>query len=230
VKTELSDETLCAFLDGELSVDERRTVEAALAHDPRARARLAAFGQVDEAVRRDFPLRAFPRFDRLADRIRAHDKPRRSFLPLAASVSALAAGFAGFLIGQADFLGESAMVAPSLAGFVAQGRLATMLETQPSAETAGDAGVLASFQAKDGRFCREFELGAPSARDQGVACRGEDGWRVIAWAAAPASAPDAYRPAGAVHLIDAAVDELGGDSVLTPAEEAELINANWRTR
>ena len=58
-----------------------------------------------------------------------------------------------------------------------------VLESTPSAEVikvpAEDAAMRAvlTFRAKDGRFCREFEILASSGGSTGIACREDGHWR-----------------------------------------------------
>jgi hypothetical protein len=193
-----------------------------LALEPAARARLAAFARADAAIRHDYPLRHARMHDLLAQQIMSAGAPaaRRRF-PISAAATALAACFAGFIAGRG--LDNDAPSGPTQQGFAARGALAAMLETQPS--NAPDSGVVTSFRARNGRFCREFQVGGPEALNAGVACRSAGDWRVVAWTSAPA--PQAYRPAGAEQLLDAVVDDLGGEDMLTDEEETALIRSRW---
>ena len=79
-----------------------------------------------------------------------------------------------------------------------------VLESAPSAKVinvpADDAAVRAilTFRAKDGRFCREFEILAASGGSTGIACRDHGEWRAEVLLNVAATPPNGnyYTPAG----------------------------------
>lgn len=229
----ISDETLIAFVDGELDSAERAHVEAALAQDETLRARLAAHqrlrvrlsaafdGALDEAV---------------PDRLRqALETPRApaSVIDLAArrgakwSVrewGAMAASVAAGLVLGVGIMGRPApMIAAESGGLVARGALAQALDTQLAADEAGAVRIGLSFRAQDGAYCRTFDL--TEAQTSGFACRGGEGWSVAMTAANPTGE---VRMAGAAGEVLAAVDAMMEGDPLDAEAEARAREAGWR--
>ena len=254
--TRIDDETLCAYLDGELDAETRRTVEEALARDPALKARLAAFEKSDEALRLamaevgarvpEASLEAIraatapparpPLFDRLAALLR----PRMA----AAFAATLLVGIAlGLLLARGDGrLPASPGVPPAEAVLLAGGPLAAALDGRPSGETlaldgAGRVTLVATLRARDGRWCREFRLVPPGGEDAqalaALACRERGRWAVAAVAPldrAPAAPGSLYRPAGDENLrpaLAAAMAARGLSAPLARAEEEALIVRGW---
>ena len=77
---------------------------------------------------------------------------------------------------------------------VASGPLARSLEHDPAAGAAGAvAKVMASFEDREGRYCRVFEA-AGNGHQDGVACKSNGRWQVVALANAAGPEPSAgYR-------------------------------------
>ncbi|MEM8822581.1 MAG: anti-sigma factor [Pseudomonadota bacterium] len=107
----ISEEKLSAFLDGEVSEDEGRAIEAALADDPDLQASLEALMAADALAKRDFaamaeepvPLALATAIQNAPDGAPANiSTPPRSGWVIAASVAVALAigGGTGFLLGQ----------------------------------------------------------------------------------------------------------------------------------
>ena len=204
----IDDETLYAYLDGELPAEEARRVEAELTADPALSARL-------EAQRR-LRARLSAAFDPIADApvpagiaalsgssnvagmgaARAASTQRQSFgLPQWAAVAAaLVAGlFGGRLLTSSPeaptWLRDNRMVASAM--------VKEALDTQLASAGPGQSPVQVrlTFRDASGAVCRSFD--APSA--SGVACRENEDWAIRALFAPEGSADGAYRMAGTAN-------------------------------
>lgn len=227
----ISDETLMAFADGELTGEERAAVEAALAQDEMLRARLAAHQRLgvrlsaafDGALSEPVPERlvqAAPRapapvVDLAAARARKWSV--REWGAMAASVAA------GLVLG-VGFMGRPApLIAAESGGLVARGALAHALETQLASDAAGAVRIGLSFRDQGGAYCRTFDL--TEAQTSGMACRAGEGWSVAMTAANPQSE---IRTAGAGADVLAAVEARIAGDVLDAEAEARARDAGWR--
>lgn len=114
-------------------------------------------------------------------------------------------------------------------GLLAAGPLARSLEHDLAADKAGPgAKIMASFQDRDGRYCRVFQGAGPQ---DGVACKETGRWRVVAMAASAAAAQQqGYRQASSALApsVAAAVDQLQSAGALTPEEERQARAGQWR--
>jgi len=157
-------------------------------------------------------------------------------LPLAAGI-ALAFGWVGGMTltpGRSD---DHAIIRADAATIDPDNPLFRALEQTPSAQAVtlaeGDAFTpVLSFQATDGRFCREFEVASDEAMAVGVACREDATWRVeVLLAAEPApSGQDGYVQASGYNAaaLDAVVSDLGAGDPLGAEAEAQAMAAGWR--
>jgi len=186
---EISDQTLIAYLDGELPQAERATLEAALAADAGLTARLRAHQALADQVRTAFGGVAdepVPQRLTAAVAMRPVDSGNvvafRVRRPAAARLwgggAAIAASLAvGVLIGQAFVprtVGGAGVIGPDMS---ARGVLGQALDRQlASAPPGGGAAVTIgiSFRSTAGPVCRTFRTSAVA----GLACRQGDGWRV----------------------------------------------------
>jgi hypothetical protein len=193
------DETLMAYVDGELEPGLRTEIEAAVAGDPalarrideqRAlRARVAgAFAKVLDqplperleaaarggAARPGAPGRGnvlqFP-----ARSARAPSPPwrAREWVAMAASL------LLGVLLSWRLLVpGSSGVIESGPDGLLARGELARALENQLASEQRGDETVLIglTFRDRQGGYCRSFVL--REAQTAGLACRGGSEWRI----------------------------------------------------
>jgi hypothetical protein len=113
-----------------------------------------------------------------------------------------------------------------------------VLESTPSAEVvnvpAEDAAMRAvlTFQAKDGRFCREFEVLASSGGSTGIACREDGNWRAEVLLSASAGPPNSnyYTPAAASDeaAVAEVVERLMDGDPLSAQQEARVLASGWR--
>lgn len=240
----ISDEMLMAYLDNELSAEERAAVDAALSGDADVRARLKRQTRVHEMLSAAFDPavgQAVP--ERLATA--AMTAPvswrwqvgrllgggagaRAGFVPrFAPAMAVLVVGVAlGFLIARALTATRGFGDGP----LVAEGDLARVLETQLASDAvaAGPrAGV--SFRAKDGLVCRSFDMGTHE-NFAGVACRAPAGWVINTLARAEARTGAPYETAGAgmpAAVRDAVAGMIGGEP-FDAAAERRARDEGWR--
>jgi anti-sigma factor RsiW len=256
---EPSDEMLMRLADGELEEPVATGLRARIAADPGLAARFAAFERTRRAAADAFAgIAAQPVPDRLIAAVLAADaatrraaprvapaaappaappwatrpaRPVRRFIPLAlaASVAALIALPAGYMLGRG---GEGDVLRDPLRG--GAGLVAAALETTASGERRSAGGLsvrpLASHRVAGG-VCRDFLLepaaGATTAPVLGVACRDGAGW--VLRASVTLQGGDALRTASADHPVIAAVLEgLGAAPPLDPDSEAALLRQGWR--
>jgi anti-sigma factor RsiW len=245
----LSDETLMRYVDGELALEERAAVEAALAADPGSAARVAAlraqreklaraFGKVLQepvperliAAARTAPAAAAGVTAIEEARVRKAERARarwslREWSAVAASL------IVGFLVAQLALRSDDAsLVATGDGGLVAQGDLAQALSERLSGEPAAESmAVGLSYRARNGELCRAFSLSreAPVA---GIACRTGETWRIEALAQGEPAADGGYRLAGSALpplIVQAVEAQIEGDP-LDASAEASARSRGWR--
>jgi hypothetical protein len=225
----IEDETLMAFVDGELDEIARRRIAAAAAQDPELAGRIAAQRRLKARLDAHYGPAAE---EEVPERLRAlleHSvvpiAPRRTAPAWRAAAALAASLLIGLAIGRT--LPDGAPVRADAQGLYAQADLARALETQLASSQPADAPVRIglSFTATDGALCRTFEGAALS----GLACRAEAGWRLVLTApGAGAAAGDGYRQAGAgVAVMEAAQEMMAGDPFDAAAEQAARARG-WR--
>ena len=226
---ELTDEVLGAYLDGALPAAQRDAVAHALAAAPDCAARLESMRAADQTMRRAHAAPITRLDDPVARKIRdarlATQARRTARLPTVATLSALAAGLVGLVIGQV--LPTRPFDTPH-PDFAATGALARALETRPSGEAGGDVRILLSFKTAQATPCRQFAATTPGQTGEGVACREDATWRVVAWVQSPDGAGADYHAAGADGVIDEVVDRIDTTGALSLADERALLQARWR--
>jgi len=242
----VDDRRIAALVDGELSVADVATLEAAAAADPALAARIERARALRAAVAGAFAdTLAEPAPPRLLLTIRGgaevveigQSRARRApapLVPAAARWGAIAASLAlAFFAGRWLMPAQApAVIAPGPRGLVADGALASGLERQLASNQPADAAVEigVSFRATDGDYCRTFVLrqAQPIA---GLACREAGGWDVRIAARAPQLAPaDSYRTAGdeLSTPVLAAMDQIIQGAPLDAAGEAKARAAGWQ--
>jgi hypothetical protein len=243
-----SDEVLMAYADGELEPAVRDEVEQAMRRDPEVAAAVerhralradvfAAFaGVLDEPV----PERLQPhptvtapapadgpvRIDALAAAGARPLAPRWRWPQWGAMAASLAVGVLSGVLGWRNLHGADAdaPVATRDGALVAQGQLADVLSRQ-LASTSANANadgkgprVGLSFRARDGHYCRSFQLGASA----GLACREGGQWRIPVLAEGEREG-GAYRQAGNAlppAVLDAIDGRIAGGTLDAAAERA----------
>jgi hypothetical protein len=225
-------EELMGYADGQLDAEHTRRVEHALAAHPELRA-IVEDHQRTRAAARDAlnAMAAAPLSPGLARLAKTLKAPRAASRPRALAAFAWPAAAAACL---AVGLATGTLVAAGGAGLIrwqdgpsAGTQLARVLERSPSGEAGGEAGrivVVASFEAADGRYCRQFEIA--SAAD-GVACRGESDWNILAFARRPGAA-GSYQAASGADPVAVAVAGLNPGPRIEAEAERVLIGNGWK--
>lgn len=89
-----------------------------------------------------------------------------------------------------------------------------------------------SFEAGDGRFCREFSMEGNAAGSSGVACKSGDKWQIEALVKGAGSLPenDEIRTAGGESgaSLDAAYQRLDAGDPLNDQKEKQVISDGWK--
>jgi hypothetical protein len=240
---ELSDEILCRYLDKELDAAATNEVEKALALDAGARVRLQRMRDADTVLRSAIPEHTLAN-DPLVSFIRSGGKvmdgisaSNDQYQSNRHSVmwGSLVAGILGLIVGalaMRNIAGGAAMET-SLANITMDTNrsLSLALNTIKSGATLqrndDTLQMVLSFNAKDGRHCRVFDVTNSSGSSEGVACRNDKQWQVVAWDASQSKA-DGYRMAGGNELIDNVMNRLGGNAALELNDEQKLIDSKWR--
>jgi hypothetical protein len=231
----LTDEVLCAYLDGELSPEARTALEHQLLSEPGARVRLDRLRESDERLRRAFALPSAASADPLVRLLNA-DAPG-NVMPLHASRLrryaapvglALAATVAGLAIGFGWRGAIDAPVENSVSGLALSEKLHEALDRNASGQPRAGVMVLFTFRREDGAPCRQFDVADGVVSAEGVACRGTDKhWQVSAWSE-KSPATGGYRTAGGDESpIEAMVDAIDATGPLSPTEETALIAKGW---
>lgn len=233
------DERFAAYLDGAMSKSDAAAFECEVADNPLLAAELERLASNDAVLREAF---AEPDVDdafleKMGLRERApaispveksgtaaaNDNPplwRRWSVPIGGAIAA-----------------SLALVATlSLQQGAGGPDIGSALETTPSGQLASlddDASLtpLLSFQAGDGRYCREFSFSSGTAERSGIACRGGDGWQVEAWGAGTAKLPDpdeiALASGADTGTLEEAYARLQASDPILAAREKTLIDRGW---
>jgi hypothetical protein len=253
-KLDITDELLVAYVDDELDEAQRAMVRSVLDSNPQLCRREAEMRLSRDLLREAFPLQSDapipPSMDAAASRLAAacarpssapappfRFQNRRKYAVAAAVVFSVTAA-AGYLVWR---IGIAPVQQPvkGLMQIAPDTALRRVLESAPSAEVtnvpAEDAAVRAvlTFRAKDGRYCREFEILAGSGGSTGIACRDHGEWHAEVMLSAAAAPPDSnyYTPAGGSDepaVAEVAERLMQGDP-LSAEEEARLLSSGWRT-
>lgn len=244
----IDDDSLQAYVDGELDAAGRARIDAALAQDDALAHRVRQARALNEQLRTAFdpvleelvpehlsallqartmsaaPL-AVLEGGRIADAARRR-APRRWLMPgaaLAASLALLAAGLWWWRAG--DELVRMRNGVPYAAG-VLDHVLDRALASEP--DTHAPVAVGLSFRADDGRICRTFTVRTPPAR-AGLACHSAAGWALpVLGPAVPPDGGELRQAASSLPpAVQAAVDaRLCGD-VFDAEQERAARAAGW---
>ncbi|WP_417567816.1 hypothetical protein [Marinobacter sp.] len=237
----ITDETLSAFLDSELSEPEMESVREQLAVDPSLTDRLAELAGVDSELQRhycsidDRPLPAtiskmlevedqHPA-SRAADNIITFPRIRR--LRGHSGKAIAAAVIAGLALTQW-------LTLPS-EGDPAWTAVARILDSQPSGQTYSISDVASlrptlTFQNQTGEWCRQFRLDVNNTALEQIACRTESGiWeqRVSVETGQPSTSGD-YQTASGGSVIDHHLDRMMSTPPIGPEFEQTLLEKQWR--
>lgn len=239
--TDIADESVIAFVDGQLDSEARVAFEARLAREPRlservaahrwmARQIAAAYGppperDVDDALVSRLGL-GDGRVVALSEHRRAGHRGRFR----AANIAAIAASLAlGLVIGRGTPTPNSALIEEQAGRPIASGILAAGLSNQLTGEP-GAVRIGLSFRTDQG-ICRTFRNDRGLS---GIGCREGRYWRVPMMTAelayAGSGAGTEYQLAGGQipPAVMAQVDRWIRGEPLAPSEEVEMRKRGWR--
>jgi len=225
--------TRMAYVDGELDAIARRRVERAMADDPALAEAVARDRALREALDARFaPYAEAPVPDRLAALLDTKVTPigaaprrsrpvppgRRRWMQGAAIAATLVLGIA---IGREA--GTVGPVATRDGALVAQGRLASALDTQLASTQPNDAPIRIglTFRSTNGAICRTFD----GHQLQGIACHADGRWNLVRTAVGERSG--AYRQASSDSLARAAETMMAG-TPFSAAAEIAARDKGWR--
>jgi hypothetical protein len=232
------EETLAAYVDGELDSETIAAIESAMQSDSDLAARIEQHrkfrslvsGAFDDVLEEAIPdrllqtARTAPAGNVVSlDSARATTSKRtwswREWGAMAASL------LVGVLIARGiGQRGEQSLVAQD-GRLVASGALATALNEQPSGERIEGASVQIgfSYRAKSGEYCRTFNASGEDAI-AGIACRAHDGWAMQALVRDKAiNGSGNYRMAGTAVpplILQIAQDSIEGEALDRQTEDA----------
>lgn len=237
----MTNETLMAYADSELTAEEMRSVEQEIAKRPELKSYIERQLELRNALREAFTevLNA-PLPERL---LAATAKPaswrwrmREAIRGLAArrilvlsGIPAAAALACGLLIGVLISGPGGTDIVPVSGNLVAKGALAEALSQQlasrPSPAAYAKIGV--SFRDKTGQYCRTFQTGTAA----GIACRENGNWNIAALTKpeSEASGRGPYQPAASTtpdFVRQAAAGMISG-APLNADEERTARNHGW---
>jgi hypothetical protein len=242
----LSEETLMAYVDGELDDSARKQVELVIAEDPEVARRIAKHQVLRGRLHSSFAtVLDEPVPQRLVSLVRTaaagpgqpqvlqfRRKPavRRSWPQWASLAASFALGALVWHFTARQYL--SGPITENHGQLVAAGALARALTGQLAAEqdAAAATQIGISFRSKRGDYCRTFLL--PDATGTaGLACRQNDQWtvQVLAHADAPMRSGQYRQAASSVPLtVLRAVDDSIAGEPLDAAAEKQARAADWQ--
>lgn len=247
-ETPITDELLCAWLDGELTATERARVDAALAAQPALAERLERLRLANELTRRHAdaidrqPLR--PALQALLATTAPAAPPGQAGtvvpLPLRAR---LLHHWQQLSVAQGSLaLAASLVLAVGLALVVMQrddsaadgfALHAALLEQVASGDTlqvgSSTLSPRFSFRNTAGDWCRVYHVEEPGQGSDNIACRVNEGWTLQASLPAAQQDADAYVPAtGTADGLDVLLDQLMQGAPLSLDTEARLLRQGWQ--
>ena len=232
----LTDETLMAYIDGELDPAMIAAVEDGMSRDPIVLRRTAAFLRSRQLARRAFvsaPMEVPEQLRRIVSEealppsrpkrsapSTASRRLRRAFLPLAAAVLVIAAGVVGYFLPERGGTG--------LFPRVSSGSVIAALNALPSGRetdvTGGRLRAISTVKIGDA-LCREVSVDQSGVRSRLVACRSGAEWTTAF--AIVESPSDGYRPAGqGDDLLAQFLDDSGASAPLFGVEEERALTAH----
>ncbi len=236
----LSDEMITAWLDGEVTQQQRSEFEAAIAASPELGVRVARLSRADrllapafaETLNAPIPQRfeavlgSSRRGDGLAS-FRAALSGLLSPRPMAMAAASLVVGvmLGGIILSGSPT--DAGIATDSQGRMIANDTMAASLASVVSGANAGPLGIRLSFVDSSGRYCRQFETPAAA----GLACLESESW-VIDTLSGTGGAP---RVSGAYVMADgstdiaisAAIERLGVERVLDSREESVAMASGW---
>jgi len=239
------EQTLAAYVDGELDAATRTLVETAAHADPDLAARLKAEQDLKALLIDHYgPVAEEPIPERLLKTIRqgapataevVNLVARRASAPPARTPRFRLPAWAGMAACLVVGLAVGRLALPSSVGLnggadqplVASGPLARALDGQLAAETSGPIRIGLSFRDHAGAYCRTFQ---PNGREglAGLACRDDGVWRLRVASPVTAQA-STYRTASSETppAVLSAVDDMIDGAPLDARGEESARARNW---
>lgn len=220
----VTDETLSAFLDNELTEAEMESVRKQLTADPALAHRLAELALVDAKMQTHYSAIDDHRTQGNVvtipwwRRMRGHT-----------GKAIAAAVIAGLVLTQ--WLALPSNDAPAWSDVV------KALDSQPSG-VVYQIGDLASvmprltFRSQADQWCRQYRLETTESASEQIACRSDGGtWEQIARVEArPLPGTDTYQTASGGSVLDETLDRMMAGSPIGPDAERALLQHQWGSR
>jgi hypothetical protein len=255
----IPNETLMAYVDGELDPRARADVEEAMRDDPEIERRVAQLRNLGTRIQSAYAAElAEPVPERLLAALRQSSRATeskvvdlanaRDFIALKAvrtqpswsrwryvtsmAASLLVAVGAGYF---AWHRSQSVMIQDVGGSLVASGSLASGLSDQLAGESATPSSVNIglSFLAKSGDYCRTFSISGGAAGSSGLACRHANQWEILILTQPTTGlgSGSGYRAAGSSlsPAILGAVQDQIAGDPLDRAAEIEARRQGWRS-
>lgn len=242
----LTDETLSAFLDNELTEPEMEAVRDQLAVDPTLTDRLAEMASVDARLQAHYgSIDERPMPEAITRMLEA--SPSQSAASMPDNVVNFPwwrslRGQAGTAVAAAVIAGVALMQWYGLPpnGDPAWQDIARVLESQPSGQrhqVSANGATLSStlsprltFRNQDGEWCRQFRLEMEDTASEQIACRTEAGnWEQVAQVeASPVNEPDTYQTASGGSALDLTLDRIMNGTPIGPERENTLLERKWK--
>lgn len=226
----MTDELFFAWLDGELDAEQAAAVEARVASDPALAERARAHRALGAGLRAAFDPVATPAPARIGGegvgltppRAAANENRRLPMWTALAATLALGLAVGTLLPGRGT---PEAPVKLDGGRMVAAAALDQALDTQlASAGSGEDVRIGLTFRNADGQWCRSFDGKAGN----GLACRRDDDWQVLALFPAGEANGDYRMAAGTDPQLAAIIDGRMAEDAVDPAAERAARDGGWR--
>lgn len=232
----IGEETILAYVDGELGLAEMAVLEAEIARDSELARRVASHRALRETAAGAFAgLLTEPVPDRLLaaalgePEVTRPDFGRTRRIALPAWVAMAASLVAGVMLGQAVSMLNRSPIASGAQGLEARGELARALDRNLAADD-GPVRMGVTFRDAGRAYCRTFVI----QRDglAGVACRDGQRWAVRMATEASPGEGGSYRMAASAMppAVLALVDAMMVGEPLDRAGEEAARAAGWKER
>jgi hypothetical protein len=245
-----SDDRLSAYLDGELPPEEMQQLARDAATDKALAARIERLAAANRAfLAAASGIDAAPLPERTRELLAGEKKKGTEVIPfrprqLAAFVMEHRAIAAGLICAAAVYGLSTSMLPPQGGGIpVSSGVIAAnsplhqVLEQTASGETVQLAGGVTirpqlTFLTADDAWCRQYALVSGKGSVEGIACRGEEDWRlqVASFGARQASGDYQTAASGRSAALEAFIDANISGAPLNAEDETALLARGWRGR
>ncbi|WP_188151988.1 anti-sigma factor family protein [Teredinibacter waterburyi] len=241
----ITDETLSAFLDAQLTDREMDQVRDRIASDERLANRLAELAENDALVRATYSAidqQPLPNSitDLLSEKAPADNVVQLSVwqrlrsstqknLAVAASIT-FALGFAISHFSHSPKTDSPKTDSPTADSWV---QVVQALNDTPSGKAVnlvgfGELTPRVSFTDAEGDLCRQFTTRTDSETTQALACINNGKWQKLAAFTTAATGAGNYQPATVNNPINDLVDQLAKGPFLNAEQEAQAIENNWQ--